>query len=130
MNRAQRRAAQRQVPGYKRHMTDEERLRAVYKNGITADDLEDSYREGWRDACRYSMRVCYAAAVLALRELEGYHTKRNTRFLRLMDDKVTNALSSDEAIDEAFARAGVRICFNEVMPEERVMPDIAGSGLQ
>ena len=69
MNRAQRRAAQRQVPGYKRHMTDEERLRAVYKNGITADDLDDAYREGWRDACRYSMRVCYAAAVLALREL-------------------------------------------------------------
>ena len=122
MNRAQRRAAQRQVPGYKRHMTDEERLRAVYKNGITADDLEDSYREGWRDACRYSMRVCYAAAVLALRELEGYHTKRNTRFLRLMDDKVTNALSSDEAIDEAYRVAGVRICFGDVMTDDRITP--------
>ena len=114
--------AQRQAPGYKRHMTDEERLRAVYKNGITADDLDDAYREGWRDACRYSMRVCYAAAVLALRELEGYHTKRNTRFLRLMDDKVTNALSSDEAIDEAYRVAGVRICFGEVMTDERITP--------
>lgn len=60
MNRAQRRAAQRQVPGYKRHMTDEERLRAVYKNGITADDLEDSYREGCAThaatACGYATR--------------------------------------------------------------------------
>ena len=130
MNRAQRRASKKATPSYKRGMTQEDKIKAFYKNGITVEDLERNYREGWKDACDYCMRVCYAASVLALRELEGYHTKRNTRFLRLMDDKVSNALSSDEAIDEAFARAGVRICFNEVMPEERVMPDIPGSGLQ
>ena len=76
-------------------------------------------RRAWN---RVMNALVWAAAVLALRELEGYHTKRNTRFLRLMDDKVTNALSSDEAIDEAYRVAGVRICFGEVMPDERITP--------
>lgn len=39
-----------------------------------------------------------------------------------MDDKVTNALSSDEAIDEAYRVAGVRICFGEVMTDDRITP--------
>lgn len=122
MNRAQRRTSKKATPSYKRGMTQEEKIRAFYKNGITLEDLDRSYREGWKDACAYCMRVCYAASVMALHELEGYHTKRNTRFLRLMDDKVTNALSSDEAIDEAYRVAGVRICFGEVMTDERITP--------
>lgn len=78
------------------------------------------YEEGWRDACDFCMRVCYAASTLALHDLEGYGTKRNTRFLRLMDGYVTNTLTSEEIIDDAFRKAGVQINFKAPFDDERV----------
>lgn len=124
MNRAQRRAAAKQVPAYRRNMTTEQKLKAFYKNGITLEDLQRSRDEGWKDgwsaACAFSMKVCYASAVRALHQLEGYGTKRNTRFLRLMDEIVTGSMTSDEAIEAAFEEAGVAINFREVFPDDRV----------
>lgn len=123
MNRQQRRAAQKAVPAYRRGMTREDKRKALIQNGITPEDLEqaaqDGYKQGWKAACDYSMRVCYAASVLALHDLEGYGQRRNVRFLRRMDSIVTNTLSSDEAIEQALERAGVEINFRE--PLERVM---------
>lgn len=78
------------------------------------------YEEGWRAACDFCMRVCYAASTMALHDLEGYSTKRNTRFLRRMDGYVTNALTSDELIEEAFRKAGVIINFKAPFDDERV----------
>lgn len=124
MNRAQRRAKAKATPAYKRGMTAEDKIKAFYKNGITIEDMERSHREGynegWKAACDYSMRVCYAAAVRALRELEGYHTKRNRRFLKVMDSFVTDTLTSDEAIEAALRDAGVAIDFREAMPDDRI----------
>ena len=82
---------------------------------------EDGYSEGWHAACGYCMRVCYAAAVRAAHQLEGYGTVRNKRFLRLMDEIITCTLTSDEAIEAALKEAGVEINFREVIPEERVV---------
>lgn len=124
MNRAQRRAASKQVPAYKRGLTVEQRVERFYKNGITVDDLqkshEEGYTKGWKEACNFCMKVCYASSVRALHELEGYGEKRNVRFLRRMDEYVTGSMTSDEAIDAAFEEAGVRISFQEAFPEERV----------
>ena len=78
------------------------------------------YEEGWKAACDFCMRTCYAASTLALHDLEGYGTKRNTRFLRKMDEYVTNTLTSDEIIDQAFEKAGVSINFRAPFDEERV----------
>lgn len=78
------------------------------------------YEEGWKAACGFCMRVCYAASTMALHDLEGYGAKRNTRFLRSMDGYVTNALTSEEIIDEAFEKAGVAINFRAPFEEERV----------
>lgn len=124
LNRAmRRRQAREQKPSYAA-MTAKQRKDALFKNGITADDLketaQENYNAGWKDACDYCMKVCYAAAILALHDLEGYGATRNIRFLRAMDSHVTNTLSSDEIIDEAFRQAGVAVSFTE--PLERVMP--------
>lgn len=125
MNRAHRRAKAKAMPAYKRGMTSEDKIKAFYKNGITLDDLnkaaDDGYKQGWKAACDYCMRVCYASSVRALHELEGYGAKRNTRFLRMMDNFVINTMTSDEAIDAALREAGVKIDFREPFSEDRVM---------
>lgn len=81
---------------------------------------QHAYSDGWKAACDFCMKVCYASSVKALHDLEGYGTKRNTRFLRKMDWYVTNAMTSDEAIEEAFAKGGVAINFREPFEEDRV----------
>ena len=81
---------------------------------------QHAYSEGWHAACDFCMKVCYASSVKALHDLEGYGTKRNTRFLRLMDGYVTNAMTSEEAIEEAFTKAGVAISFREPFEEDRI----------
>ena len=78
------------------------------------------YEEGWKAACDFCMRICYAASTLALHDLEGYGMKRNTRFLRKMDGYVTHTLTSDDIIDQAFEKAGVSINFRAPFDEERV----------
>lgn len=81
---------------------------------------QQGYEEGWKAACDFCMKTCYAASVLALHDLEGYGTKRNTRFLRLMDSHVTNTLSSEEIMDDALQKAGVAINFKAPFTEERI----------
>lgn len=124
MNRAQRRAKQKTIPSYKRGMSAEDKIKAFYRNGITVEDLQHShdegYEKGWKAACDYCMRVCYASATRALHELEGYSTVRNKRFLYRMDEHVCNTMTSDEAIDAALREAGVAIDFREAFTEDRI----------
>lgn len=124
MNRKQRRAAAKAVPGYLRGKTVEDRKRQLYRNGITDKDLQRSaqtgYNKGASAAAEYTMHVCYAAAVRAYGQVTNNDPDANTAFLRLMDDMVVNAIDSDEAIQAAFDEAGVSINFREGLPEERV----------
>lgn len=108
MNRQQRRAQQRS-----------QRAQPIY-TPTTAAAHEQGYNEGWKAACDFCMKTCYAASTLALHDLEGYGTKRNTRFLRVMDGYVVDTLTSEEAIDKALENAGVMIAFREAIPEERI----------
>lgn len=124
MNRKQRRAAAKAVPGYLRGKTVEERKRQLYRNGITEKDLQKSaqsgYQQGVSAASDFTMRVCYAAAVRAYGKATGNDPDANTAFLQQVDDLVINAIDSDEAIQDAFDEAGVSINFREGLPEERV----------
>lgn len=78
------------------------------------------YEEGWKAACDFCMKTCYAASTLALHDLEGYGKKRNRRFLRKMDGYVTDTLTSEEIIDEALQKAGVSINFRAPFDDERI----------
>lgn len=94
---------------------------AFRKTNPMAEEVHrQGYEEGWKAACDFCMRVCYAASTLALHDLEGYSTKRNTRFLRLMDRYVTETLTSEEIIEDAFDKAGVSINFKAPFEDERV----------
>ena len=89
-------------------------------NPLAEETFRAGFAEGSLAACNYAMKTCYAAAVMALHDLEGYSTKRNTRFLRAMDNYVTNTLTSEEIMDEALEKAGVVINFRDPFPEDRV----------
>jgi hypothetical protein len=115
MTRQQRRKAERAQDALLRKGA------AFRKASPMAEEVHrQGYEEGWKAACGFCMRVCYAASVLTLHDLEGYGQKRNTRFLRRMDNYITDTLSSDEIIDEALQKAGVAIKFDETFSEERV----------
>lgn len=115
MNRQQRRKQEREQQALLR------KGEAFRKASPMAEEVHrQGYEEGWKAACNFCMRICYAASTLALHDLEGYGTKRNTRFLRKMDGYVTNTLTSDEVIEEAFAKGGVAINFKAPFEEERV----------
>lgn len=89
-------------------------------NPLAEETYHAGYMEGWHAACNFAMKTCYAAAVMALHDLEGYSTKRNTRFLRAMDSYITNTLTSEEIMDEALEKAGVAINFREPFTDDRV----------
>lgn len=115
MNRQQRRKLDREL--WKKASD----IASYCKSNPTAEAVHyHGYEEGWKAACDFCMKVCYAASTMALHDLEGYSTKRNTRFLRIMDGYVTNALTSDELIDEALKKGGVSINFKAPFEDERV----------
>lgn len=123
MNRAQRRKQQKNLPKYMRG-TAEQRKAALYKNGITIEDLErvekESFEAGWKQGVEYAIHTCYAATLRTTRGLLRFGRKRNTRFMKQMDYHVVHTIDSQEAIEAAYREAGILIDFNAVFDDERV----------
>jgi hypothetical protein len=115
MTRQQRRAQERVEQVLARKIENFRRT-----NPMAEETYKAGYTEGWSAACNFAMKSCYAAATLALHDLEGYSTVRNARFLRAMDNYIVNSLSSEEIIDDALSKAGVAIDFREPFPEDRI----------
>lgn len=98
-----------------------EKVAAFRKSSPMAEEVfRQGYNEGWKAACDFCMKTCYAAASLAMHDLEGYGLKRNRRMLRKMDSYVVNTLDKDEAIEEALQKAGVYINFRAPFDDERI----------
>ena len=125
-NRAQRRAAKKQQPKWKK-MSQDQRINAMCKNGITPKDVDDAYERGRKDALHsvsdYCMKDCYAGFVLAAHEVFGFGHERCIRLLKAADDRICNSLASDEAIEEVFEKLGIRIAFYE---PERITEALEG----
>ena len=64
-------------------------------------------------AIEYSFRCIYAAVLLAVQEVYGFGHKRAWRLLKRVDEIVCTALSSEEVIQEVWARMGLEINFRE-----------------
>lgn len=114
MNRAQRRAAQRNLPAYKR-MSHEQLMNAIAKNGLTVDDLKRCKAEGYQQGVESAVMQCYAAFCLALHEQFGFGRERVLRALRAADDKVVFAIDGAEMVDEVFQRFGFKMDFKAGM---------------
>lgn len=116
-NRAQRRAEKKiKRPAY-RGLTPEQKKEQLFKNGITADDLDKAYNQGVEDgykaAAKVPIKICYAAAALACKRHLHYGKKRIWRFMAALDDTVIEQLSSQEALDTAWEETGMHLFFRE-----------------
>lgn len=95
------------------------KIRAAMK---TNPMMQAAYNMGWNEgseqASRFTIKDCYAAALLAMEEIGHYKHNGCMRLMRTMDDIVVNRLYTEELIDEVFERLGIRINFRE--PFDRI----------
>lgn len=121
MNRAQKRAKRKETPRYLR-TTNEQRIKALIRNGITPEDLEKEYRNGYdagfKDAAPCVVKTAYAAICLALQELHGFGQEQCADVLARVDNHILHSLTSIDAIEEVFDKIGLQINFDE--PFERI----------
>jgi len=117
MNRADRRKQKVRKKGIHK-MTNQEKLAAMVKNGITPKDLDKAYEDGRKaalmDCGAPILRGAYAAMCIAANELHGFGTKRCFDLLMKVDDIITNALTSRELIDDALVKTGIELDFEDV----------------
>lgn len=104
-------------------MKDNADFERINRNGITLDDVkraeDESYQRGVNVGIENTMRTCYAAICLALHELHGFGKERCARVLNNVDERITMALTSEEAIREVYDEIGLTIEFRD-MPGERI----------
>jgi hypothetical protein len=94
------------------------------RNGITVEDVNRAANEGYQQgislATEATMKSCYAAMCLALKELHGFGTKRCMQMLNAVDERVVYSLTSEELIEQVFRDLKIQINFKETMPGERI----------
>lgn len=125
-NRQQRRQQAKQKKTIKRPsyhgLSEERKLEKLFQNGITAKDLEEEFHNGFNQgyalARDNSMKMCYAAVCLALKE-RGFDQDQILNLLLLMDSKVLFALDNEELIDQVLDETGLELHFSNVL-ENRV----------
>lgn len=115
MNRQQRRQQER---AEKKIQSMGDTLRRM--NPLAEDVYQRGYRAGLEASAEFVIKDCYAAAVLALHDLEGYGSKRSIRFLKAMDSYIVNRLDAEELMDDVLQRTGVRFDFRQPFTEDRI----------
>jgi hypothetical protein len=92
------------------------------RNGITIADLEkagnDGFAKGYEVASFDTIKACYAALCLALKEIHGFKKKRCARVLRAVDNAVLYRLTGDDLIQQVWDEIGLNINFND--PLDRI----------
>lgn len=101
-------------------LTPQEKLKLLYKNGITAFDLKCEFERGYRMAQTEMVKTCYAAVCLALKETMHFGRERILRVLTCMDGKIVTTIDSEEIMDETFDKTGIKIDFNQSMSQDRI----------
>lgn len=128
MNRAQRRAQNKQLPRAARPLTPEQRQNALIRNGITPKDLETEYHDGHRAGfyqgyeagSGFYMRVCYAAAIRAFSKQPDYTVDKGVAFMRHLDELVLHEFDTEAAANAAFREAGIDISFKDPLSQDRI----------
>jgi hypothetical protein len=116
-NRTQRRAQKKAQPRYER-MTQEQKKAALFKNGLTKKDMDKEYEQGYRAGEIEAIKTIYAALCLGANEVAGFGHKRLKELLRATDRHVLESVTSEEIMDEVFAKFGLALNFGD--PFERV----------
>lgn len=105
-------------------IADNEAFKRISRNGITIEDMHkaesDAYQQGIRDGKDATVRTCFAAICLALHELHGFGSKRCSRVLNAVYDKLLFTLTSQDAIQDVYNTIGLEISFDGDVTEDAV----------
>ena len=116
LNRAMRRKQVREQMHDWVRMGEMDKVRTLSKNGITQDDLKESYRKGHEDGYKAgtdkTLRTVYAGVVLLMLDT-GADEATAISFLRDLDNRLITSISDGEDIEEVFDRTGVRLMLKE-----------------
>ena len=115
-NRAQRRAEKKKQPKWQK-LTKDQKINALLKNGITPQDLEKSFNDGYErgrmDGIDGTYKICFAAACLALSDTNGFGAKRCHMVMEKMQEYIVDSLTSQEAVFAVFERMGLTLDFGD-----------------
>lgn len=115
MNRADRRKERRDTPAWMRDKSTVDIVNRLGRNGITVQDMVEEYRRGYREgydsAQRQTLRLCYSAAALAVRDMLGFGFERIKRFVSTMDKKIAVAIDDVDAMKQLKKETGYELVF-------------------
>lgn len=104
--------------------------RRMVRHGITPRDLDAAGKRGFEQGANASrefvLKTAYAAAAMAYQDAckeRGIDCDREQvrALLVRMDDYIINALTAEEAIDDAWRQVGLHLEFSGAFPEDRVV---------
>lgn len=118
MNRQERRKLERQQ---REEELIKAKVAAFRKTNLMGEACyQEGYNAGWYDKWQFTLKDCYCAFALALKDYEGYGRKRLARVLRRVEHYIVNELTTEEMIDQVFERFRIRLNFEETFPEDRI----------
>lgn len=109
----------------RRQARAEKKAAQLFKNGITDQDLQDSfkkgYRQGYHDKAWEIIRSYYAATMLALHEEYGFGQDRCIRALKAIETKLVECISNQELVEEAEKQLKIEINMDEAIDRAQPM---------
>ena len=91
---------------------------AMKTNPIVQAAYNKGWNEGSQHGVRFTIKDCYAAALLAMKKLGNYGHNGGMKLMSEMDEIIAHRLTTEELIDEVFEQMGIRINFRE--PFDRI----------
>ena len=94
---------------------------ALFKNGITFDDVRAEYKRGWNDAKKFVEEFCFHtiyASVLIVLDEEGVERDRLPEILKKIDRQVVLCVEDKDLAEEAYEKTGLSLQWDD--PIERV----------
>lgn len=120
MNRAQRRKIQREnqkTLAKAGAMSQEARKAQLFRNGITSQDLQDMYNQGWEAGFsagnKATINTVYASVCLALHDEFGFAGSRCWRVLMSSYNHILNTLLDSEIIQRVYDVMGIEIVLDD-----------------
>lgn len=90
----------------------------IFRNGITAKDLEDEFKRGygagWVDG-RERLYKCVLASMCLVMDDDGKTDDEVIDFLHKVDERVILSIDEKEDIEEVFDRMGIELRFKNVL---------------
>lgn len=83
------------------------------QEALINEAIKRNYELGSNHGRNQTIKTCYAATCLAVKEVCGFSTEQVYDVLKAMDHNVVYSLSSEEDIDRVLDEVGIRITFSD-----------------